>query len=502
MLTITVSLLHGTIRVGSADEVALAGHAVAGEWPPSPARLFSALVAADGTRERCALTDGTELEWLEQQPPPIIQASALAEVLASPQHDRFVVVDGTDQGAVQNYPARRALPVRRGVRQSPLSDWVRYVWPAATPSSATLAALRARAARVGYLGCADSPVQLSASDQTAEHMPEQLNELAEMLWVPDPNSSITLPVPYPGFLAALDHLFDQWTSGVPARRAWVPTKRAGYRPPGVPANRREQPATVLWLRFDRSVAGRKVVAVTETLRDAVLDHVQRLQPEVNLPPVLHGHGATGTAWSQANFLALPDVGHRFADGRLLGAVVWLPPDTDPHLVQTVQTAVMRLCTQRLVRHAWFDVGLTTYGGERRPWTANPARWRGPSRVWVSATPVVHERWTKAGPDLAEVARWCRHAGLPAPVKMAIDRRPMQPGALDLHPSEVARPERERYPYSHLRLEFAEPITGPVVVGRGRQLGLGLMTPANNDPQATEARTAGEVGRSAGGRGGL
>jgi CRISPR-associated protein Csb2 len=46
MLAITVTLLHGTIRAGSPDDTILAGGEPTGEWPPSPARLFSALVAA------------------------------------------------------------------------------------------------------------------------------------------------------------------------------------------------------------------------------------------------------------------------------------------------------------------------------------------------------------------------------------------------------------------------------------------------------------------------
>jgi CRISPR-associated protein Csb2 len=390
--------------------------------------------------------------------------------------DRYVVVDATpplkQMGAVQDYPARQARLVRRGVRLSPRDVTITYVWPDAKPSPAQLAALRVRAARVGYLGCADTPAMLAVADR----LPEGLGGR----WRVQRSSSLTLPVPYPGFLRALDDSYDAWVGGVPVRRSWIRTERAGYLPPGTafPSPPQERPS-VIWLRFDRAVGGGKLLAVTDTLRKAVLDHVQRLLPDSQVPAVLHGHRPDGMEGPQARFLALPDVGHRHADGRLLGAAVWLPPGTDPDLAQTVQTAVARLCAERLVSPSRFDLGLAVYGGEWRPWAANPRRWNRPARRWVTATPIVHEHWTKHGPGIAEVGRWCRHAGVDTAVAAAhMTRFPTLTGALNLHPGQVTRPRREARPYSHAVIEFAEPVEGPVVVGRSRQLGLGLMAPAD------------------------
>jgi CRISPR-associated protein Csb2 len=478
MLAITVTLLHGTFHGGSPDDTASAGGQDAGEWPPSPARLFCALVAADGTRDRCQLTTGQELAWLEGQPPPDIYAVSPEDVLVSGLRDRYVVVDATEDGAVQDYPSRQARLVRRGVRQSPKDPRITYAWPQASPSAGQLAALRVRAARVGYLGCADTPAMLAVSD----HLPDGLGGR----WLAARSAPLTLPVPYPGFLEALDASYDAWAGGVKTRRSWVRTERVGYLPPGAgPAKPRQARPSLIWLRFDRAVGGGGLLAVTDTLRQAMLDHVQRLLPGGEVPDVLHGHRPEGEEGPQARFLALPDVGHRHADGRLLGAAVWLPPETDPGLVQTVRTAVARLCAERLVAPGRFDLGLSVFGGEPRPWAANPRRWSRPARRWASATPVVHERWTKHGPRLAEVTRWCEHANIPAQVVDArLTRFPALPGALDLHPSQVTRAGRERRPYSHAVIEFAEPVEGPVAIGRSRQLGLGLMAPADR-PESGE-----------------
>src|SRR5215813_10601266 len=47
------------------------------EWPPSPARLFQALVAA-ASRGRSLRDDGRKaLAWLEALPPPVIAAPAM-----------------------------------------------------------------------------------------------------------------------------------------------------------------------------------------------------------------------------------------------------------------------------------------------------------------------------------------------------------------------------------------------------------------------------------------
>ena len=63
-LTIHVEFLHGTYRADP-EGLAHTGQLTSGEWPPSPMRVFAALIAADGTGERCRFTDGTELEFLE-----------------------------------------------------------------------------------------------------------------------------------------------------------------------------------------------------------------------------------------------------------------------------------------------------------------------------------------------------------------------------------------------------------------------------------------------------
>ena len=471
MLAIEVELLADTIRAGSPEDTALSGGGDEGEWPPSPARLFAALVAGGGSRERCIVGDASELAALESAPPPRILADHRALVLGSPQNARYVVVDERATGGVQDYPARTATLVRPATRLAPHTPSLTYIWDELDLNPGQLEALRRRTTRIGYLGCADSPVRVRLRDVPPEAAPQRE-------WRPSERGSALIPVPFAGLLDVLDEAFDRFSAGEPVRRSWLPVARARYEEPGASRDKPQTPPIVLWFSFDEPVPGRLTLLVTETLKAAMLDLFDRhVATGLGAPAVLHGHGfAQGSGYDHACTVALADCGHRHARGRLYGAAVLLPADTGAQLVEDVRSALFHLRT--LVLPGGRVIKVWPYGGETRPWAANPARWTGPSRRWVSVTPVVHERRQRGGPDLAEIARWCAHAGLPAPVDFTTSTAAPLDGALSLQPHEVFHSNASRRPYSHLELVFAEPVTGPVVLGRMRHLGIGLMAPAN------------------------
>ena len=169
MLAVSVEFLHGTFR-GDPDGTAKTAGLLRGEWPPTPFRLFAALVAADGTRDQCRVSTGDELTWFERLPPPTIRAAA------EPWHQvlrpRYVVKHkgSAARKTHQEYVAREGAPVRPGCRVSLRHSLVVYSWDT-TPPSPILDALRRRAARVGYLGCADSPVRVRIVTEEPEPQP-------------------------------------------------------------------------------------------------------------------------------------------------------------------------------------------------------------------------------------------------------------------------------------------------------------------------------------------
>ena len=466
MLAISVELLHGTFR-GDPDGTANTGRLTRGEWPPSPTRLFAALVAADGTRQKCRVTDGTELAWFERLPPPIIHAHA------RPCHQvlepRYVVrhKGSADKGAHQEYVGRSGVLNRAGARVAPRDPRVVYSWNVESPPQEVFDALRRRAARVGYLGASDSPVRVCVTTRMSPAA------ILGDTFMPDRRGDLVIDVPEPGRLQVLDRMYDDWCArGASVSRLQFPALQHGvpYRSPGSdePVDRGE---VVAWLRLGAAVSGRRLSTVTALFKEAVLSQHQSIHGEP--AAILHGHGFNGSGYEIARYLALPDVGYRWSRGRIHGLALWMPPACGFVARQRARDAAFAI---RRLTGRGVDVSVAPRDGEARPLATHPDRWLRQSRGWVTALPAIHER--RRTLDLAEVARWCRHAGLFEPVAFRSARTPLVAGALDLAPVEVNRPGRPRLPYSHVELRFAQAVPGPVVIGSGRQRGFGLCVPVD------------------------
>ena len=464
MLAVSVEFLLGTFR-GDPDGTANTGRLSRGEWPPTPARLFAAFVAADGTRQECRVTDGSELLWLERQPPPIVHAHPHPH--HQPLRQRYVVKGerAPAKNAHQEYVGRSGTVNRPGVRVAFRDPRVVYRWNVTAPPD-VLPSLRRRAARIGYLGAADSPVRVRVT--SGEALPALAPEAA---FVPDDEGDVVLGVPQRGDVQILDRMYDQWRArGASVTRLQFPALRheVAYRSPGL-ASMPDAGEVVAWLRLGTPVSGRRVTALTALLKEAVLSHHQRIHGDP--PAILHGHGFSERGYEIARYLALPDIGYRHSRGRIHGLALWLPAGCDGATRQKARDAAHAI--RRLAGNG-IDVTVAPRGDGAKPVATNPTRWLRSSRRWVTAFPAVHERHRPL--DLAEVARWCGHAGLPDPVAFRAARQPLVPGAIDLAPVEVNRRGRPGLPYSHVELLFAEPVAGPVVIGAARQRGLGLCVP--------------------------
>ena len=460
MLAISVEFLHGTFR-GDGTGTANTGGLRQEEWPPSPARLFAALVAADGTRKECRVTNGSELEWLEGLQPPLIHAHAFPKV--QPLLPRYVVEQkgSPSKSSHQEYVGRSAALIRPGVRVTSPDPHVVYLWNVAPPSEPILNGLRRRAARVGYLGTSDSPARL----RVATEMPR----LETDAFKPDRQGDAVINVTKRGDLQILDRIFDAWREhGASVGRSQFPALRHQqlYRSPrSTPPKDRGE--VVAWLRLGSPVSGRRVSALTALFKAAVLSQHEAIHGEPNR--LLHGHGFSKRGYEIARYLALPDVGYKWSRGLIRGLALWLPPGSDSTVRRRACDAA--LATRRLTGYG-LDVRVTQAGDEpRRIAATKPQRWCRPSLSWATAFPAIHER--RHTLDLQELAQWCRHAGLPEPVDFRSARSPLVPGAIDLAPVEVNRPGRPKLPYSHVQIRFAEPVPGPVVIGSGRQRGFGL-----------------------------
>jgi CRISPR-associated protein Csb2 len=491
MLCVNVRLRFGVYDAAGADDPQRS------EWPPHPARVFCALVASGPDDE-----EWEALRWLEAQPPPEVHAPAL---LGEASADLFVVSNAVaPKGGSQEYPGR-TQQARVKPRALPAQRTFSVVWPQAEVSPAHLRALQALARRVPYVGrvTADAEVTVSdvidlVDDDVEVHEPTELRL-----------ANVDLRVPYPGYC---DRLLDAHLAG---RRAWEESRRAPYRRrrPEAP----EEPDVVAG-PYDNlvvlAVAGRShlgmplTATVTEQLRRATMGRVEEVAGAI--PPEVSGHDADGIP--HVAYLALPNVGeparlpgservfrerNPHADGRLLGVAAAVPTgraDVAAVLHRALVGSPGRAGLAQLTLGRNGVVALEPAGFHGRAAALLPGRWSGPSECWATATPLVLDRFPRAGRDDVEdlVANALATAGYPRPVEVVTQRSPILPGSTTLARSRVQRragvPTR---PWVHAWVRFPSLVRGPVLAGSMRYRGLGLFAPLTEvtEEQSTSAETA-------------
>ncbi len=157
MLALALRYLQG-IAVGSHGEHARV------EWPPHPARVFMAMVAAHHQtdarpEERAALL------WLEALPqPPDIFAPEAAPCQTVTQ---FVPVNdkaGPSKSLIHTLPLTRDRQPRTFARASLASDTVVFHWPEVEPTPDVRAALESLCGKVTRVGHSTSLVQMWLAD--------------------------------------------------------------------------------------------------------------------------------------------------------------------------------------------------------------------------------------------------------------------------------------------------------------------------------------------------
>ena len=254
-----------------------------------------------------------------------------------------------------------------------------------------------------------------------------------------------------------------------------------------------------WFIFERMKGPRipiiRATDVAAALRGAILRHAPDPVPEL-----LSGHLPDGRPAKRphAAFIALPFVGRPHATGQLLGAAVVLPcglaeEETEPLLAAIGRWGRLHPDGAPLRIDAKSQWHVAYVPGLAERWALQETRWTGPASHWRSVTPVAlgrnPGRLTSPDPDKAEAA-WkraedslrddVRRAGLPDPLAVNLTFQPLvegsrQAGAFGPFPRTQAAGKFRRV-LVHAEVIFTSPVRGPLLLGAGRHLGLGLFTP--------------------------
>lgn len=524
------------------------------EWPPHPARLFSALADACLTSEEVNPSERQALEWFEALPAPEIAASAASarEVVTVfvPVNDAHQTGDVEAEAAAVDIARARlesatdakarasaqkqldkaqkkledvirkavaapanpsssvaanglaVLPESR-VRQprtfpsvTPQEPVVTFIWKDAEPPEQHRTALDALLARVVRLGHSSSLISARL-----------VAEAPAPTWFPAEDGEVVLRTPRAGQLRALEQAFHRHAETEP--RVMPAAFTAYTDSPGsvrrhVPSSCFQAEGLVL-----QRVGGPRLPLVAaaglaRTMRRLILSTAAEPIPEA-----LSGHRADGPP-SQRDHLAivpLPFVGSTHATGNLLGVALLLPVTAEPSDRRALYAAID--AWERAARAPEDDEDapiVPVHLGEMGSWmvrrledtpsqvTLDLRTWSCPSRVWYSATPVALDRHpgdlTSRNPDRRRTAEAraqdvlkaaVERIGLPRPVAVTLRSAPFLAGSSSIRafgrfPSEVDKQPRL---LTHARLEFSEPVQGPLLIGAGRYLGLGLFRP---DPE--------------------
>ena len=234
-----------------------------------------------------------------------------------------------------------------------------------------------------------------------------------------------------------------------------------------------------------------------------------------IPEELSGHRPHGTPTAAPHlaFLPLPYVGFPRADGRLLGIAVSVPKAVGDEARRVLYRAIgewekTAARDLKLTLGSEGVVHLSRLRGSATLASLRPRGWRRPSRHWVSATPLAlpkHPGRLSGGSAAARTKAWalaeaavaasCVHVGLPEPLTVEVSLNSfLVGGRAARHFPPFCQNGRDGAPVRrqlvHASLTFEEPVAGPLTLGSGRFLGLGLMrpTPAAASDESETARS--------------
>jgi len=449
MLCVEVELLAGRYAATAHNDRSRA------EWPPHPARFFSALVAALHDQEPVDTHERAALLWLEQQEPPSLDVSIHAgyrnvldvfvpvndvSLLGSLDPERALReardrVSGlssapssadadrerkkatkdvakeeaklaaliADQQVVDVAPTATALATATALLPDRRTRQVR-TFPVVFPERSTFsfvwpespppglgAALDRLCARVTRLGHSSSLVRCAVV----------VTEPALTL-VPSEDGEWVLRTVGPGQLARLEEEFARHR-GIDSRT--LPARPRRYAPPAA------SPAPLLaqgnfsgmeadWIVFERVGGARPMSTRGTDLARALRAALIETHGAETLPATLSGHSENDgpTHSEHVAFVALPFVGHEHADGSIKGCAIVLPRA----LAAADREMLFRLIATWESRRGDAN-GVVELAGGTLPAvrlqrvevataaSLHPRMWSRPSRRFVTATPIALDR---------------------------------------------------------------------------------------------------------------
>ncbi|MDI3463225.1 MAG: hypothetical protein OJF50_002046 [Nitrospira sp.] len=516
-LTLEIEFLSGVCFA------AIGPDSEAPDWPPQPDRIFSALVATWGAHDE-PQAERKALEWLERQLPPMCVASEadarttpsvfvppndyelpkgeltavkwfrdyLSQGITPPEKGRQKKLWSNAWDVMPDERKRSGLKERLFPATRPHNPVVRYFWNE-EPEEHTLNALDQLAHDTAYVGH-------SASLTRCRFI---RSEVAAVDRLQAPKRRV-----YAGRLKELSESYERFKQSADKKdrpRPGAPVAAKQHAPES-----RRNVFSDRWLILEH-VSGempdiRAAAIVARGIRTALMSGYGQIGAVI--PAVVSGHEADGSPARAPHFaiVSMSFTGFPHADGRVLGFALVPPTGSDLLEDDTFRKVLRKLAplnqddgrrvlevksTQGSAANQSFALKLSpSFEASPGLRSLDPALYTRTARRFATVTPVVLDRHLKKRGEarieeiLEQVATACERIGLPRPASVFPDKHSAVQGAVSAYPSGRSPAWLNwRLPDSlagrqltHAVIEFAEPVEGPVLLGAGRFVGMGLCRP--------------------------
>ncbi|MCY4004218.1 MAG: type I-U CRISPR-associated protein Csb2 [Rhodospirillales bacterium] len=482
----------------------------AGGWPPAPARLFQALMAGAARGAEIPVAARDALDWLERLPPPVIAAPrgepGQGYTVFVPNNDLDAALSGSQAHEIEDAVA--SIRVGKTVRHTlfDASAPLLYCWHFGGDETPA-AALCEAAGQLYQLGRGIDPAWADAAVLEADKAKQRLSGHGGIVYHPSAGagSAARLLCPQPGTRRSLADRF----AGMRARFRYGDSTRSPLRlftrPPrpllaniayNAPPDR-----LVFALRGSDAPDGfaprrlSEAATLIAEVREAAARRLCAGTPAraADVARYLVGQGATDAdKAARVTIVPIPSIGHPHADLMIRRLAVYVPqpcpvrtddlawafaqvtwPAAGPiaNELQPADDDAMALRYETAGRH-WRSVTPLALAGARRR--------AGPARAGPEAGGAAEQAQAEA-PAVRAVRQAVRHAGVRvAPVSVAVQREPFDERG-ERAGCFAASSRFSRESLWHVALTFAAPVSGPLVLGDGRYLGLGLMRTVDRMP---------------------
>ena len=483
----------------------------AGDWPPAPARLFQALVAGAARGANLAEGDEAALEWLEKlEAPPTIAApvarpgQAFANFLPNNDLDKF---DGDPREIGKTRTARKNIrPYIFDSRIPLLFAWTFNDNEKGEDKARTICQI---AERLYQLGRGVDMAWAWAEVLDADEVERRLARHGGVVYRPSESGTGTgLLSPRKRSLASLEERYKANRTRFTYVGEGKKLQQLFSQPPKPRFATVEYDAPTQRFLYemraatpDESFVPRpftKTAELVVELRDKAADRLKKALPK-EAPPeeaekidrVLICRGATeADKAARVRILPLPSIGHVHADRGIRRVLVEIPPN----------------CPLRADDVTWAFSGLeeTDIATGEILWNLIQAEEKGmldhygigdseqdACHIWRTITPAAlpvmrtgrgttgAKRRTGEAKAARAVMQALRHAGVTVPAEsIRVQREPFDRNGTRAEDFVVPGRFAARGLH-HVEIAFAQAVRGPLVVGNGRYLGLGLMAPRKN-----------------------